>query len=865
MQVSKYYFNIFFALLILLSQSCSEELNPEFDKNKNHFTGVTLSVPIGNAISRADSENISDRESTVSAIYFFAFPIESTDSGEKVAERFVGDSPDRNTIGFLSEVTPTKVLTRDIELSPGNYRFYCVANYPGIDSSYESISEDDLKKLIISYPEHPILDIPEEGLPMSCTPTGFNYKSSSGDMTPLSSGILSIEKGDNIELESILQFTVAKIRLNVINGSGTNLKISELMLSEISESVPLFPQNEYDYGIGFDSNLLGAASFGKYFPLDDPSRLEPIDIDRGIDLKDIDRSIGGKEDVAEDESSTWHYQSVVYVPERILGDDSRNPTTLSIEVKYPDGSSRLDRKNIPLGGTPLAAGGIPENPKELLRSHLYQYTLSISGEVEITFSADLEYEYPWEVRGIGMAAVGTRELSVDKTRIGFGGKSGNPIDGQNPVKLYYTSDCKVSFESEKHGDVDWLVLTPGVDLYGTYVEVSVNPAIEEEYEGKEIAFYIIADNIYKRIEVKANYIPFLRVSPGYQRIRIEDFRNMVGTDTQFYYVTNIADVDISVSYAIDPADYLTATYTDGLPEKESDVISFFPNQGMEWNREGFNVVALDNTHDMTKYTSNIVLRFKYTAGEKTQYSYLQIIPSGGKYVVHLRAVNTNSDGTGTWLKPHVYVYDHLDWFNAQTGEYEEIMCFEQNESRQDEWGNWYDTGKKLYENAISISYTGGITFKGWSNVPTVPIGNRNGHNFASVLYWENGKTETIPTDYYTTDINYIGDHLERAASKCSKCSARDNIDKWPGVVMIQETGENESWWKIELPEICTPGKTLIMFSEGHAVAGQWEEFLRYPTHLTPGVPLFDYDDREGWFLYDPYSQNREFVDDKPNI
>ena len=40
--------------------------------------------------------------------------------------------------------------------------------------------------------------------------------------------------------------------------------------------------------------------------------------------------------------------------------------------------------------------------------------------------------------------------------------------------------------------------------------------------------------------------------------------------------------------------------------------------------------------------------------------------------------------------------------------------------------------------------------------------------------------------------------------------------------------------------------------------------LRYPTHLMPGVPLYDYADKDGWFLYD-YTKGDDngFVDDKP--
>lgn len=49
-----------------------------------------------------------------------------------------------------------------------------------------------------------------------------------------------------------------------------------------------------------------------------------------------------------------------------------------------------------------------------------------------------------------------------------------------------------------------------------------------------------------------------------------------------------------------------------------------------------------------------------------------------------------------------------------------------------------------------------------------------------------------------------------------------------------------------------PGETLIMFSNNHNTNVGYT-LHRCPHHLEPGIPLFDYEDREGWIVYDPTS------------
>lgn len=94
----------------------------------------------------------------------------------------------------------------------------------------------------------------------------------------------------------------------------------------------------------------------------------------------------------------------------------------------------------------------------------------------------------------------------------------------------------------------------------------------------------------------------------------------------------------------------------------------------------------------------------------------------------------------------------------------------------------------------------------------------------------------------------------------------DDRNGWPGVEMVADE-TNTGWYYKNFPvdaksvlntneskgqKTITPGETLIMFSN-NTYLGQGFSLHRCPHHLEPGIPLFDYEDREGWIVYDPTS------------
>ena len=62
-----------------------------------------------------------------------------------------------------------------------------------------------------------------------------------------------------------------------------------------------------------------------------------------------------------------------------------------------------------------------------------------------------------------------------------------------------------------------------------------------------------------------------------------------------------------------------------------------------------------------------------------------------------------------------------------------------------------------------------------------------------------------------------------------------------------------------------PGQTLLIFSNGTYTSEGYQPH-RFTHHNDPGITLFNYEDREGWYLYDPLSDPYYRVyDKKPTI
>lgn len=141
-------------------------------------------------------------------------------------------------------------------------------------------------------------------------------------------------------------------------------------------------------------------------------------------------------------------------------------------------------------------------------------------------------------------------------------------------------------------------------------------------------------------------------------------------------------------------------------------------------------------------------------------------------------------------------------------------------------------------------------------------GNKNWQAYYIYLYTQYGMTDKKDGNGIPNSVWYFFDKKEG-----------QDKPSWPGVEMKEDL-ENEGWKLFELStkqkgwcsivgakdKYPKTGETLIMFN-----SGEGNNVQRYPFSMEPGVPLFDFKNREGWFVYDPTSNLHEFFESKPEI
>lgn len=145
-------------------------------------------------------------------------------------------------------------------------------------------------------------------------------------------------------------------------------------------------------------------------------------------------------------------------------------------------------------------------------------------------------------------------------------------------------------------------------------------------------------------------------------------------------------------------------------------------------------------------------------------------------------------------------------------------------------------------------------------------GTEGNTNWADGWYDLKDKDDRVyipnPDSHYTYVYTQIGETTgTEANSKVWKFT-----EHWPGDKMVADY-TNVGWYYVDFKEnaeskytehgaqgvkTIKPGETLIIFSNNTNTKRGYT-LHRCTHHLEPGIPLFDYEDREGWIVYDPTS------------
>lgn len=141
--------------------------------------------------------------------------------------------------------------------------------------------------------------------------------------------------------------------------------------------------------------------------------------------------------------------------------------------------------------------------------------------------------------------------------------------------------------------------------------------------------------------------------------------------------------------------------------------------------------------------------------------------------------------------------------------------------------------------------------------------NVDHHNlYMYYQYGESGGTDNIPeknvwyfTGYYTNPGG------NGPAGRNSRMTGAANNPGWYYYKIPKDAKGHNNHNKPDR-EI-KPGETLMIF---YSYNNDGPEYHRCPHHMEPGIPLFNYEDHEGWILYDPTSDpTYRIFDERPEV
>ncbi len=792
--------------------SCTAELPDGGLPSASNSEGLLqVTVPLTRTVpttTQTGEHEATTDECKITSLWFLAYPTDGSEGETRVQK-------------LDTEELTHEYKTFTLRLKHGTYRIYLVANVPQV-AVYTN--EDELKDIILTYKDGETVTLPntEDGLPMF-----YQYKKDNSDT-------YTVKAEGNEAIYADLEYTCVKVRYTLLFDNSTNgvssafgdytVKIDRIGMRRIADKAPLVPNVTIE-GVTistFDMDETGTTAFnGKYGTY--------VENDESV-YNDTEPATPGQ----------WAYRATFYLPEHLVTDEAKQ-TQMAIYATLYDNTnaSRASLEyTIELGDTEGQTGDTPV--RQLPRGRYYDITARITGvgdKIEATAAIR-----DWTLQTVEAELNGPYYLYVNQTRVG--------LEAGQEVTVPCTTDApELTYESPKYTvggkeiDIYQVTFNKGEASEYESFTVSINPqmpvisgAAQDESIGKY--FYIVAGNLKKKILVDPlNLDPYLIVTPNLVTVYIAELGGAATHIVTYTYQTNLKNIQI----VGDRYNYNLTTKADGN--------EFTATNGTEQltvtDGTGTLVCTLQDPANNFKnsYTTNYTFTATGDGHTRTSTATLRIIPMATKYRLHFRPKNDN------WDNPHIYVYEPL---------YTPLGAEVQIQSNP--------SG----ENAVKYGFTGCVTFKGWKDEGG-PIGNdwpNNGEGDIvtadsgfNPLTDIDGNISSSSEEYYW-EIDYCPDF------RTDCCEFTKGVNrKWPGVKMKMDN-ENPGWYYFDLPLLAEPNQALIMFANGHGGPSTDDKSgnYRYPAHMDPGVPLYDYEDKDGWFLYDVGKGDKnEFVDDKPDI
>ena len=804
---------IVWLLTSLFAVSCNDELEGNgYTTNSSSNLHVLVPTVLSSRGTNPDDAsglptyNATVDECQINDLRLYAFPVNN--NGKLVAENLPAP--------LASMMLEPNVANYQLTIEPGTYHIYVVANMSDVLKAQDQNinSEEKLKKIVLNYsplgaqPGMPVCT----NIPMIYEPKDINGKTTETE-------IKATDKSATVIAN--LKFTCVKVKLNLIFDpaeatvfSGKSFSIKNILAQQLSPSTSLcwdgkFSQSEVskekEYAEGFESNQYDAANNknGLYYQGD---AWERIDANANINDKDvITLNEGAKgSDNPTDATAKWLFQGTYYLPERYIAVASQQ-SRLAIKGSI-DGN--IDNKYIiPLGHKQNESS--TTKPPTFPRGTYYEIIGNIKSLGNATLDCNMSVK-DWQPIQID-ADFNHTTLWVSKTKASVTSTTTDSIDYKSNVMLTeadFGCDEKVTTSS---GEKE-IVLTK-LDAVNHRITFNINKDILfSEYKGKyrgTAKVWIKAGNIKKYLNVAYDVSPYFEVNP--QEVTI--YWNSDNSTKVVQFKTNLGGLVFTnnvTSSSVGKSNIKASCDTPDTPEGTFKI-------------EATSDPVTTTVHYLTVQPKESPEGFNFVKKIK-----VTVKPAVGNYRINFRAINDRAHYTG----------------GNGTDNYEGTPDEKKEETFNGEKGNtnwadgWYEyswcNNNKIYTPQPDNHYVYVYT----------QIGETTGNEVNSPVWKFTG---SWPGDKMFADNTNVGWYYKDFPKEAKPLST-ENVNS------------NE-----EKERLIKPGETLVMFSN-NSYQNQGYSLHRCPHHLEPGIPLFDYEDKEGWIVYDPTSDPTwNIYDEMPTI
>lgn len=791
--------------ILLVTVSCSDELGgeraPISSESNLHVLVPTVLSSRG---TRADDAsglptyNATVDECQINDLTLYAFPVPTGNGND--GKLLVETLP----APLATMMAEPNVANYQLNIEPGTYHIYVVANMNKVLSGQTIKTENELKNIVLDY-----RPTSTTGMPV-CTniPMIYEPKDDAGN---LAETVINAAGDKYTEVAANLKFTCVKVKLNLIFDSsiaefgGKTFSINSISADKLSPfthlywggkfETPTWEDNAYNktYKEGIKRTPYEASSGAAVYYTDWTDNRSAS----ATNNKDDIVGTGTAKDAPDNAAGKWLFQQTYYLPERYISSES-DRCYLTINGKVGGSVDNNYRINLGHKKDETSTTEVPVFP----RGTFYEITGAIKslGNMELDCKVSVK---PWEMETIS-ADFNHTTLWVSKTKASVTSTTADSIDYKSNVMLTEADfGC-----DEKVGEKD--VIVTKLDAVKQRITFNINKNILfSEYKGKykgTAKVWIKAGNIKKYLNVAYDASPYFEVNP--QEVTI-----YWGSDNNTKVVqfkTNLGGLAFTnnvTSSSVGKSDIQASCDTPNTPEGT------------------FRIKATSDP--VTTTVHYLTVQPKESAEGFKKIIKVTVKPAVGNYRINFRAINDRAHYKG--------------------GE-----------------SNGTDNYKGTPEEKKEETYNG-------------DIGNTNWADGWLDLSDDNDKRIYIPqTDNHRVYVyTQTGETTGAvASSEVWKFSAN-----WPGDQMVADN-TNVGWYYMDYSKdfksISTefgatgtrtlkPGETLIMFSNNTNT--NWGFTLhRCPHHLEPGIPLFDYEDKEGWIVYDPTSDPTwNIYDDMPTI